>query len=263
MKSTVIAIVNQKGGVGKSSTAGALCTGLARRGYKTLLIEFDPQGDDAFSFKADAQETPLLEDLLNGSDLSARIQHTDQGDIIGSDASLAGTDVALDRKYGDSTDKLFVLQKAVKPLKKKYDVVIVDTPPSLGLLSANALCCCDEVIIPARPEVYSLKGIGALNRTINAMKAYNKDLHIAGILLTFFEGRTGLHKNTKATLEAVSDNLGAKVFSASIRKCVDIGNAQDERKDIYSYRPKGNAVQDYNLFIDELLDDLKARGKLQ
>lgn len=262
MKSTVIAIVNQKGGVGKSSTAGALCTGLARRGYKTLLIEFDPQGDDAFSFKADAQETPLLEDLLNGSDLSARIQHTDQGDIVGSDASLAGTDVALDRKYGDSTDKLFVLQKAVKPLKKKYDVVIIDTPPSLGLLSANALCCCDEVIIPARPEVYSLKGIGALNRTINAMKAYNKDLHIAGILLTFFEGRTGLHKNTKATLEAVSDNLGAKVFSASIRKCVDIGNAQDERKDIFSYRPKGNAVQDYNLFIDELLDDLKEGGKL-
>lgn len=262
MKSTVIAIVNQKGGVGKSSTAGALCTGLARRGYKTLLIEFDPQGDDAFSFKADAQETPLLEDLLNGSDLSARIQHTDQGDIIGSDASLAGTDVALDRKHGDSTDKLFVLQKAVKPLKRKYDVVIIDTPPSLGLLSANALCCCDEVIIPARPEVYSLKGIGALNRTINAMKAYNKDLHIAGILLTFFEGRTGLHKNTKATLEAVSDNLGAKVFSASIRKCVDIGNAQDERKDIFSYRPKGNAVQDYNLFIDELLDDLKEGGKL-
>ena len=262
MKHTVIAIVNQKGGVGKSTTAGALCTGLARRGYKTLLLELDPQGDDAFSFKAEPQEGPLLEDLLNGSDLSGRIQSTDQGDIIGSDASLSSTDVALDRKYGDSTDKLFVLKKAIKPLKKKYDVVVVDTPPSLGLLSANALCCCDEVIIPARPEVYSLKGIGALNRTIQAMKAYNKDLHVAGILLTFFEGRTALHKNTKATLEAVSDQLGAKVFSQAIRKCVDIGNAQDERKDIYSYRPKGNAVQDYNLFIDELLQDLKEGGKL-
>lgn len=262
MKSTVIAIVNQKGGVGKSSTAGALCTGLARRGYKTLLLEFDPQGDDAFSFKAEDQDTPLLEDLLNGADLSGRVQHTDQGDIVGSDASLANTDVALDRKYGDSTDKLFVLKKAIKPLKRKYDVVIIDTPPSLGMLSANALCCCDEVIIPARAEVYSLKGIGALNRTIQAMKAYNKDLHVAGILLTFFEGRTGLHKDTKATLEAVSDQLGAKVFSTPIRKCVDIGNAQDKRKDIFSYRPKGNATQDYNLFIDELLQDLKEGGKL-
>lgn len=262
MKSTIIAIVNQKGGVGKSSTAGALCTGLSRRGYKALLIEFEPQGNDAFSFKVDPQDTPLLDDLLNGADLADRIQHTDQGDIIGSDASLSNIDVALDRKYGDSTDKLFVLQKAIKPLKKKYDVVIIDTPPALNLLSANALCCCDEVIIPARPEVYSLQGIGALNRTIQAMKAYNKELHIAGILLTMFEGRTGLHKNTKATLQAVSDQLGAKVFSQSIRKCVDIGNAQNERKDIYSYRPKGNAVQDYNLFIDELLQDLNEGGKL-
>lgn len=262
MKSNVIAIVNQKGGVGKSSTAGALCTGLVRRGYNALLLELDPQGNDAFSFRADVQGTPLLNDLLNGSDLSERIQHTEQGDIIGSDASLSTLDVALDRKYGDSTDKLFVLQKAIKPLKKTYDFVIIDTPPSLGLLSANALCCCDEVVIPARPEVYSLQGIGALNRTIQAMKAYNKHLHVAGILLTFFEGRTGLHKNTKATLQAVSDQLGAKVFSTSIRKCVDVGNAQDERKDIYSYRPKGNAVQDYNLFIDELLDDLKKGGKL-
>ncbi len=259
MKHTVIAIVNQKGGVGKSSTAGALCTGLARRGYKTLLLEFDPQGNDAFSFRADTQDTPLIDDLLNGSDLSARVQSTDQGDIIGSDASLSSLDVALDRKYGDSTDKLFVLKKAIKPLKRKYDFIIVDTPPSLGLLSANALCCCDEVIIPARPEVYSLQGIGALNRTIQAMKTYNKDLHVAGILLTFFEGRTGLHKNTKATLQAVSDSLGAKVFSQSIRKCVDVGNAQDERKDIFSYRPKGNAVQDYNLFIDELLQDLEKK----
>lgn len=257
MNGTVIAIVNQKGGVGKSSTAGALCTGLNRRGYKALLIEFDPQGNDAFSFKADAQEVPLLDDLLNGADLVGRIQHTDQGDIIGSDASLSNIDVALDRKYGDGTDKLFVLQGAVKKLKKKYDFVIIDTPPSLGLLSANALCCCDEVVIPARPEVYSLQGIGALNKTIQAMKRYNKDLHVAGILLTFFEGRTGLHKNTKATLQAVSDTLGAKVFNQSIRKCVDIGNAQDERKDIFSYRPKGNAVHDYDLFIDELLDDLQ------
>ena len=127
MKHTVIAIVNQKGGVGKSSTAGALCTGLARRGYKTLLLEFDPQGNDAFSFRADTQDTPLIDDLLNGSDLSARVQSTDQGDIIGSDASLSSLDVALDRKYGDSTDKLFVLKKAIKPLKRKYDFIIVDT----------------------------------------------------------------------------------------------------------------------------------------
>lgn len=257
MNGTVIAIVNQKGGVGKSSTAGALCTGLARRGHKSLLLEFDPQGNDAFSFKADAQEVPFLDDLLKGADLADRIQHTAQGDIIGSDASLSNLDVALDRKYGDSTDKLFVLQKAIKNLKKQYDFIVIDTPPSLGLLSANALCCCDEVIIPARPEVYSLQGIGALNRTIQAMKRYNKDLHVAGILLTFYEGRTGLHKNTKATLQAVSDALGAKVFSQAIRKCVDIGNAQDERTDIYSYKARGNAVQDYNLFIDELLDDLQ------
>ena len=262
MKSTVIAILNQKGGVGKSTTAGALCTGLSRRGYKALLVELDPQGNDAFSFKADAQETPLLDALVNGSDLSDRIQATEQGDIVGSDASLSSMDIALDRAYGDSTDKLFVLQKALKPLKKKYDVIVIDTPPALNLLSANALCCCDEVVIPARPEVYSLQGIGALNRTIQAMKAYNKHLHVAGILLTFFESRTGLHKNTKATLQAVSDQLGAKVFSTSIRKCVDIGNAQDERKDIYSYRPKGNATQDYNLFIDELLQDFKEGGRL-
>lgn len=261
MKCTVIAIVNQKGGVGKSTTAGALCTGLSRRGYKTLLVEFEPQGNDAFSFKAERQGTPFLDDLIEGNDISYRIQSTEQGDIIGSDSSLSGLDVALDRKYGDSTDKLFVLQKAVKPLKRKYDFLIIDTPPAMNLLSVNALCCCDEVIIPAKPEVYSLQGIGELNRTIRAMKAYNKNLHIAGILLTMYEGRTGLHKTVKATLQAVTDQLEAKVFTQPIRKCVDIGNAQNERQDIFSYRPKGNAVQDYTAFIEELLQDLKERGK--
>lgn len=254
---TIIAIVNQKGGVGKSTTAGALCTGLTRKGYKTLLIEFEPQGNDQFSFKADPKETGLLQDLLQGHDLKNRIEHTAQGDIIAGDLSLSSIDVELYKKYGDSADKLYILKNGIKPLKKEYDFIIIDTPPALNMLSTNALISSDEVIVPTRAEAYGLQGIGQLNKTMKALKGLNKDLHITGILLTMYEGRTALHTSTSASLRSVADMLDTKIFETPIRKCIDIGNAQNERVDIYTYKHSSNAVKDYDAFIEELLDTIK------
>lgn len=261
-KGTVIAIVNQKGGIGKSTIAGTLTTGLQLRGYKTLLIELDPQSNAAFCFRADIpdpSENNILDSILQGQPLADLIQHTEQGDIIPAVATLARADIDLYKQFGDSPEQMTALKTAIEPLQQLYDYILIDTAPALNRMSYNALVAANEAVVPAKPEVYSLQAIGQLRQTIESVKQnYNKDLHVAGVLLTMYEGKTSLHKDIVQTLKAFETQLQTKVIQHPIRKSIDVAAAQNERTDIFSYRrsngSKAPVTADYNAVINDLLE---------
>lgn len=260
-KGKVIAVINQKGGIGKSTVAGTLTTGLMLRGYKSLLLELDPQGNAAFTFRADIPEPwedNILDFLLQDKPLEELIQHTEQGDIIPSVATLARADIDLYKRYGDDPEQMTALKTALVPLQQVYDYIVIDTAPALNRMSYNALVAATEAVVPAKPEVYSLQAIGQLRQTIESVKEnYNPGLKVVGVLLTMYEGRTTLHTDIVKSLKAFQRELGTKIIKHPIRKSIDVGAAQNERVDIFSYRrgngSKSPVASDYNAVIDYLL----------
>lgn len=261
MQGKVIAVIGQKGGIGKSTIAGTLTTGFMRRGYKTLLVELDPQGNTAFCFGADIPQdgdANILDYLIKGKPLEELIQHTEQGDIITSVPTIAGADIALYKKFKDKPEQMAILRTALEPLRNQYDYIFIDNAPSLSRMSVNALVASTDVIVPAKPELYSLQAIGQLRNTIEGVKrGYNPDLKVTCILLTMFEGTTNLHNDVKQSLVQFAGALGTTILRHPIRKSIDIADAQNERTDIFAYRKNGKrsiVVTDYNNVIDDLVD---------
>lgn len=266
MQGKVIAVIGQKGGIGKSTVAGTLTTGFMKRGYKTLLVELDPQGNTAFCFRAEIPQdgdANVLDYLIKGKPLENLIQHTEQGDIITSVPTLAGADIALYKKFKDKPEQMTILKTALEPLRNEYDYIFIDNAPSLSRMSVNALVASTDVIVPAKPELYSLQAIGQLRNTIEAIKkGYNPGLKVACILLTMFEGTTNLHKDVMRNLVQFAGALGTTILRHPIRKSIDIADAQNNRVDIFSYR-KSNGKRslsafDYNNVIDDLQEIWKA-----
>ena len=166
MKET-IAIVNRRGGVGKTATAHAIGAGLALRGYKTLFIDLDSQCNLTFDVGAKTAPLTSMEVLSGTATAQEAIQHTQGGDIIPASPSLAVADTTL-----EGTGKEYRLKEALEPIAGEYDYIIIDTPPALGVLTVNALTACNSAIIPAQAEVHSLQGIGLLYEAIRAVKKY-------------------------------------------------------------------------------------------
>lgn len=246
----VIAIANQKGGVGKSTTAHNIGRGLIFNGYKVLFIDLDYQCNLTYTMGALNSPYSVI-DLIGGKDVLQVIQHTAQGDIITAHRSLAGADRNI---TGDGADLL--LKKAIEPIKKNYDFIIIDTPPALSILTVNAFSCADRVIIPAQPDIYSLQGIGELYSTISAVKEHtNPDLIISGILITRYNGRATLSRSLAELLEQTATQMQTKVYKSRIREAIAIKEAQAQMQDIFSYARRSNPAKDYNAFINELLAD--------
>ena len=244
-----IAVVNRRGGVGKTATAHAIGAGLSLRGYKTLFIDLDSQCNLTYDVGAKPARLTSMEVLTGTATAQEAIQHTESGDIIPASPSLAGADTAI-----DGTGKEYRLAEAIAPLGGEYDFCIVDTPPALGVLTINALTACTSAIIPAQAEVHSLQGIGLLAEAIGAVKKYtNPDIKIEGILITRYKGRAILSKDMRENLEATAKELGTKVFSTPIRECIALQEAQAVQRDIYRYSPRSNATADYTALIEELL----------
>lgn len=251
MKST-IAVINQKGGVGKSTTAYALGAGLSLKSYKVLYIDLDAQGNLSDTLNAD--NTGLTEfnslNVLKGDTPATRaIQQTEQGDIISSSPELSGADTIL-----NAVGKEYRLKEALTLLHSSYDYIIIDTPPALGILTVNALTACTRCLIPAQADVYSLQGIHQLYGTIQTIKKYcNPSLQIMGILLTRYSARAIISRDVSEMMEDIAKQLHTQLYASKIRECTALKEAQAVKQSIYSYAPKSNAAIDYTSLVDEIL----------
>lgn len=249
----IIAIANQKGGVAKTTTTLAIGAGLARKGYKVLFVDLDAQTNLSYVMEADATgltgRTSL--DVMEGrASASDAIQHTRHGDIIAASPALAGADAVLTQ-----VGKEYRLKEALEPLAAVYDYILLDTPPALGILTVNALTACKGCIIPAQADIYSLQGISQLYNTLQTVQKYcNPSLKVLGILLTRYNGRAIISREAAEMIEQAAEQMGSRLYTARIRECTAIKEAQACREDIFTYAPHSNAAADYAALIDEILN---------
>ncbi len=243
-------VANQKGGIGKTTTATALAGILGKKG-KTLLIDADPQGNSSATYQAQIENQGTLYDVMVDSQmlpLDEAVQHLPNGDIVASDPLLAKAEKMLD---GD-VDGLYRLKDAIEELSG-YEYVVIDTAPSLNVILYNTLIAADEVIIPVMADAYSMQGLQQLCNTIKAVqRRQNQSLKIAGLLLVKFSGRSKLEKRVREELCQMAKDLGTKVFDSAIRECVKTKEAQEAKKLLIDYAPNCNSMQDYLAFAEEL-----------
>lgn len=246
----VICVANQKGGVGKSTTAHALGAAYLKKGKKVLFVDLDSQCNLTTTFSVAQEGVPCSWDLLTKQKrIRDVINHTPMGDIIASNRVLATADVMLSTETG----KEFRIKEAIDEVKEDYDYIIIDTPPALGTLTINALTASDKVIIPAQADVYSMQGINQLNDTIQVVKKYcNNDLEVEGIVLTRYNGRTVLTQDATQIIEQTAKSMGTKLFKTKIRECIAVKEAQISNQDIFSYNEKCNASEDYKNLLKEI-----------
>lgn len=248
-KATVISVSNQKGGAGKTTTAAALAAGLSVRHHKTLLVDLDPQGNLSYTAGADTNGATSFSVLTNETVIADAIQHSAGGDIVPASSALCGADAFI-----KDTGKEYRLREALESIQSEYDYIILDTPPTLGILTVNALAASDIVIIPAQADIYSLQGIQQLAETIKPVKKYcNPSLKIAGILLTRYNPRSVLSKDVAELAAQLAQTLQTKLFKTTIREAVAVKEAQISQQTLYTYAPAAKVTEDYTSLIDELL----------
>lgn len=247
----IIATINQKGGVGKSTTTHAIGAGLFLRGYKVLFVDLDAQGNLSYALGVGAGLPGLSSlDVMTGTTAAGQaVQKTAQGNAIASSPALAGADTVI-----TEVGKEYRLKEALEILQGQYDYCLLDTPPALGILTVNALTACNGVIIPAQADIFSLQGISQLYGTLQTVKKYcNPSLKVMGILLTRYSGRAIISREIAEMTEQTAAQLDTKLYASKIRENTAIKEAQARRQSIYDYAPKSNATADYNALVDEII----------
>ena len=245
----IITVTNQKGGVGKTTTASSLFAGLSMMGKKVLAIDLDPQCNLSYCYKADTSKPSIKEVFKGEIKLSEAIQPTSTGDFIQSDKSLNNIMQEL-----NAIDQVYKLSKVLKEVSNKYDYVIIDTPPALSPLTINALVASTSVIIPVQADSFSMQGAEALAETIQGIRDVNKDLEISGVLLVRYKGRAGLAQHMNEQFIKFANMFDTKVFETKIRDAIAVQESQLARQSIFEYNPKSNVALDYANFIKELIN---------
>ncbi|MBH1942536.1 ParA family protein [Mobilitalea sibirica] len=250
----VIVIANQKGGIGKTTTATALSSILTKLGYNTLLIDADMQGNSTDTYRGEIEGAATLYDVLletgkNRVLMKDAVQKTEVGQLIAADPLLRKSDEVLN---GD-VNGLYRLQDALTELKG-YDYIVIDTAPSMNTLLYNCLIAATKVIIPVTADRYGLQGLSQLSQTIQAIKKrQNPNLYIAGLLLVKFNPRTNLSQEVRESLETIAEQMNTKLFKTFIRESVKAREAQALRNALIDYAPNSTTSLDYIEFTNELL----------
>ena len=251
---SVIAFANQKGGVAKTTTTLNLGVAFAEQGLRVLLVDLDPQGNLTMSqgLNPDAIERSMFDVLVHRTPIQEVI-HSAEVDLAVSSIDLAGAELALSSMIGRER----ALEKALVSVKDDYDYVLVDTPPSLGLLTINALVAADGVIVPVQCEYLSLRGLVQLENTLSMIREnLNPNVEIQGILPTMYDNRT-LH--SREAVEILQENFGELVFDTRIRKTIRYAEAPVKGSSVLKYDPAGPAAEAYRELAREVLDGSKAR----
>lgn len=250
-----ITFANQKGGVGKTSSAHIVALGLARRGYKVLACDLDPQANLTSVLGCDPESDDIvsLYDFFEGDcDFKDTIITTESGiDLVVGSLMLSGAD----RKYSATGDE-YIFKEGVGTVKKLYDYIIVDTPPALGVMSLNALAATDYLVVVMTPDYFSGKGLGQLQKTVETTRKYlgNKKLKINGLLITRVD-RTNISVLLNEETEEKVKELDTKVFNSTIRQAVAVRESQYLESSLYDIRST-LVRSDYENFIDELLEEV-------
>ncbi|MCX6389274.1 MAG: AAA family ATPase [Solirubrobacterales bacterium] len=249
---TVIALANQKGGVAKTTTTLNLAVAFAEEGYRALCIDMDPQGNLTMSQGMDPDQIELsMYNVLIGQATMREVIHRREIDVAVSAIDLAGAELAMASMIGRER----ALQKALVAIKDDYDVVFIDTPPSLGLLTINALTASDRVIVPVQCEYLSMRGLLQLQNTLAMIQEHlNPEIQIQGILPTMLDTRT-LH--AQEAIELLEENFEGQVFKSRINRTVRFAEAPVQGMSVLKYEPEGSAAKSYRDLAQEVMAGVK------
>lgn len=245
-----IAVTNQKGGVGKTTTCSAICGCLAQMGKRVLAVDLDPQGNLSFSLGVEADDSFTIYDVLKGNcELTDAVQQGGVCDVVPSNILLSGLELEM-----TGVGREYVLSEQLGTVKDNYDFIILDTPPALSVLTINAYTASDELVIPMLCEILSLQGIAQLKQTIFAVQRYyNKSLKVAGILLNKYNSHFMLTREVEELAAMIAEQLDSRIFKTRISASVAIAEAPAHGESIMTYSPKSKSAQEYKSFVKELI----------
>lgn len=256
----IISIFNQKGGVGKSTTASNLMAELVKRGFKVLGIDIDAQGHLSKFCGIDTEEENTVIELLSGSaSFEETVRHTRFGDVLPCDRNLQ----LFSKQFSEDFNNIFLLQDLVKGQGSQYDYVIIDCPPNANQITVSALVASNFVVVPTEAEYFSMDGVTEISLTIeNVKKRLNPDLSVLGVLIVKYQPHRSITKQLEAIMVQLTDKyLHSTLFDTKIGYAVAIPTSQATKQSVSEYDKKSKAAQGYAAFADEVIARIEAYGK--